>query len=99
MLLSRRARLGLRAKLDLQVTLYSRRHTLGRWMRARGVPKWEVQGQFGHGKGVTERYAEFDPLFQNEATAAIGALWQELQRSGDTPGTLPEVPGRSAVNC
>jgi hypothetical protein len=43
-----------------------------------------VQGQFGHGKGVTERYAEFDPLFRNEATAAIEALWQELQRSGDT---------------
>ncbi|QIP01286.1 hypothetical protein [Bradyrhizobium symbiodeficiens] len=37
------------------------RHTLGRWMRAKGVPKWEVQGQVGHGKGVTELYAEFDP--------------------------------------
>lgn len=43
-----------------------------------------AQGQFGHGKGVTERYAELDPLFQKEATAAIEALWQELQRSGDT---------------
>lgn len=55
-------------------------------MRARGVPKWELQGQFGHGKGVTERYAEFDPLFRNEATAAIEAFRQELQRSGDTSG-------------
>lgn len=63
---------------------------LGRWMRARGVPKWEVQGQLGHGKGVTEGYAEFGPLLQNEATASHLGLWQELQRSGDTFGSFLE---------
>jgi len=76
-----------RAKLDDEVTLYSWRHTLGRWMRSKGVPKWEVQGQLGHGKGVTERYAEFDPAFQKEATAAIEAFWQALQERGDSAGT------------
>lgn len=67
-----------RAKLDPSVTLYSWRHTLGRYLRSKGVAEWEVKGQLGHGKGVTERYAEFDPRFQKDAVAAIEAYWQEL---------------------
>lgn len=67
-----------RAKLDEEVTLYSWRHTLSRQMRIAGVQKWEVQGQLGHGGGTTERYAEFSPDFQKEATAVISAYWKKL---------------------
>ena len=77
-----------RAGLPPSVTLYSWRHTLGRWMRSQGVPEWEVKGALGHGKGVTERYAEFDPAFQRASTAAIEAFWQKL---GYTSGTV--LPG------
>ncbi len=41
----------------------------------------------GHGKGVTERYAEFDPQFQKEATAAIESYWKELRASSDLEKT------------
>jgi integrase len=59
------------AGLGASVTLYSWRHTLSRWMRARGVDNWEVQGQLGHRGGVTEIYAEYAPDFQQAAMAAI----------------------------
>jgi integrase len=68
-----------RARRDADVTVYPWRHALSRWMRARGVNKWEVQGQLGHRGGATERYAEFAPDYQQAATAAIEAFWQQLQ--------------------
>jgi integrase len=74
-----------RAKLDETVTLYSWRHTLSRYLRSQGVPKWEVEGQLGHRTGVTERYAEYAPDFQAKATAAIEQFWQLL--CGDNSGT------------
>ena len=61
------------------------RHTLSRFMRSQGVPKWEVQGQLGHRTDVTERYAEYAPDFQAQATAAIELFWQK--RRGDSLGT------------
>lgn len=68
-----------RAKLDPGVTLYSWRHTLGRWMRAKGVPQWEVQGQLGHRvAGVTERYAEYAPDYLAKATEAIELFYREV---------------------
>jgi integrase len=67
-----------RAKLDKEVTLYSWRHTLSRQMRIAGVLKWEVQGQLGHGGGTTERYTEFAPDFQKEATAVISEFWKKM---------------------
>ena len=70
-------------RLEPSVTLYSWRHTLSRWMRARGVDKWEVQGQLGHRGGVTERRAEYAPDFQVDATAAIEAFWNKV--TGDSP--------------
>ena len=71
--------IGALARRDADVTLYLRRHALSRWMRARGVNKWEVQGQLGHRGGATERYAEFAPDHQQAATAAIEAFRQQLQ--------------------
>ena len=78
-----------RAGLDPSVTLYSWRHTLSRWMRSRGVDKWEVQGQLGHRGGVTERYAEFAPDYQVKATAAIETFWNKIV--GDSSGTVPRT--------
>ncbi|MEA2829489.1 MAG: hypothetical protein QOF22_237, partial [Bradyrhizobium sp.] len=76
-----------RAGLDPSVTLYSWRHTLSRWMRSRGVDKWEVQGQLGHRGGVTERYAEYAPDYQAKATAAVESFWNKI--GGDSSGTVP----------
>ncbi|MDP3078706.1 hypothetical protein [Bradyrhizobium sp.] len=93
-----------RAKLHIPtaegaVTLYSWRHTLGRWLRARGVKKWEVQGQLGHGGGVTERYAEFDPEFQKEAVAAIEAFWRAMypERASSEPA-IWEMSGNYLIS-
>jgi hypothetical protein len=55
-------------------------------MRSRGVDKWEVQGQLGHRGGVTERYAEYAPDYQVNATAAIEAFWNKI--IGDSSGTV-----------
>jgi integrase len=68
-----------RAGLGQEVALYSFRHTLARWMRSQGVPQWEVRGQLGHrAAGVTERYAEYAPDFQQAAIAAIEAFWKKV---------------------
>jgi hypothetical protein len=59
------------------ITLYSWRHTLGRYFRAHKVPTDQIKVQLGHRVlGVTERYAEFDPQYLSEASAAIQAFWK-----------------------
>lgn len=76
-----------RAGLDKTVTLYSWRHTLARWMRAQGVPQWEVQGQLGHRvAGVTERYAEYAPDYQVKATEAIELFYSKVMEAGAAGG-------------
>lgn len=60
-----------RVKLPATVNTYSFRHGVSKWMRAKGVPKWEVEGQLGHRKGTTDRYATVDPAYLQNALAAI----------------------------
>jgi integrase len=61
-----------RAGLDEDVTLYSFRHTMGRWMRSQRVPIEQIQEQLGHRlSGVTGRYAPYAPGYLDKASAAI----------------------------
>jgi integrase len=54
-------------------------HRDSRWMRAKGVPTDQIQIQLGHRRlGVTERYAEYDPNYLKEATAAIEAFFRPV---------------------
>jgi integrase len=58
------------------------RHTVGTELRRRGVPGWDVSGQFGHTRGesapTTENYGKFDPTYLAEAKAAFEAWMDEL---------------------
>lgn len=68
------SRLRIEAGLDDKVTAYSFRHTMARWLRAEGVPAWEVAAQLGHKQkavATTEIYAPFDPAYLQNACAAI----------------------------
>jgi integrase len=71
------------AGLDDRVTPYSIRHTLARWMRARGVPKEQrdaMMGHLAHGPGTTgEIYAPYDPAYCADAIAAIDAFWDQVR--------------------
>ena len=62
-----------------------------------------MQGQLGHGGGVTERYAEFAPDYQEKATAAIEAWWCRQRDSNPRPpdyksGALPTELYRRATS-
>lgn len=62
------------AGLDAEVNPYSIRHTMARWLRAQGVPAWEVAAQLGHKQkdvSTTEIYAPFDPAYLSNAVKAI----------------------------
>ncbi len=73
------SRLRADAGLDDKVTAYSFRDTMARWLRAEGVPAWEVAAQLGHKQkavATTEIYAPFDPAYLENASAAIDELVQ-----------------------
>lgn len=66
-----------RTGLPGRVNAYSLRHSVASYLRAQGVPVWEVAGQLGHkmpGLTVTERYAHLDPMFMMASAAALDAL-------------------------
>ena len=89
-----------RAGLVPDVTLYSFRHTLGRWMRAQGVSDGEIGLQLGHRKlGVTERYAPYGPDYLTGAVAAINRFLDVVLRSKSVAAQLQKPPsgGRSSV--
>jgi integrase len=67
-----------RAKLREEVNTYLFRHGLAKWMRARGVPKWEVEGQLGHRKGTTDIYAHVAPDYLQNALDAIEAFYARV---------------------
>lgn len=68
-----------RAGLSEDVTPYSVRKTVAKYMRSKGVPWEEVKGWLGHKiPGVTEVYAEFDPNYLSIGRQAIDNLIKEL---------------------
>jgi hypothetical protein len=63
------------------VSRYTLRHTMGKWLRKYGVPKWEVKGLMGHGRGdITDGYANYDPNYLSKAREGIDAYFVELQK-------------------
>ncbi|WP_077225134.1 tyrosine-type recombinase/integrase [Agrobacterium tumefaciens] len=66
-----------RAELDRDVTAYSCRHTVARWLRKEGVSPWETAMQLGHkvvGFTMTERYAAWSPDYLEKAAVALEKL-------------------------
>ena len=82
------------AGLDAAVQPYSLRHTVARYLRASGVPAWEVSAQLGHkqhGFSITEIYAPFDPSYLSASSIALEKLLAEIIVPTDIrPLTLPE---------
>jgi len=76
--------------MDREVTAYSCRHTVARWLRKEGVAPWETAMQLGHkvtGFSMTERYASWSPDYLEKAAAAIEKLLREA-----IPLDAPGVP-------
>lgn len=68
-----------KAGLGNRVNPYSLRHTVARWLRSSGVPKWDVGAQLGHGGfSTTDEYAPNDPAYLAQSCAAIEKLMQEV---------------------
>jgi integrase len=66
-----------RAEMKGNVTPYSFRHTVARWLRKQGVSPWEVGSQLGHkmpGYNITEMYASASPDYLEKSAEAIEAL-------------------------
>jgi integrase len=64
-----------------RISAYSWRHKLTTVMRAAGVPDDQISRQLGHkrpSQRTTDRYGEFSPDFQREATAAIEAWIRKI---------------------
>lgn len=64
--------------LDQQVTPYSIRHSVAKWLRTCGVEAWHTSNQLGHkkrGNEITEIYASSDPKYLSEAVEAIEAYF------------------------
>ena len=82
------------AGLGKDVSPYSIRHTMARYLRSKGVPAWEVSAQLGHqqtGMAVTEIYAAFDPAYLATSVLEIDNYLKELLISPDIrPLTLPQ---------
>ncbi|TPM41439.1 site-specific integrase [Mesorhizobium sp. B2-3-4] len=79
-----------RAKLDRQITAYSCRHTVARWLRREGVQPWETAMQLGHkvtGFSMTERYASWSPDYLEKSSAAL----EKLLRAA-IPLDAPPIP-------
>jgi integrase len=81
-----------RVGLSQKVNTYSFRRGVAKWMRAHGVDKWEVEGQFGHRKGTTDRYATVAPEYLQKACAAIESYWAEVPRHLRASGYKKEPP-------
>jgi integrase len=72
-----------KAGLGRKVNPYSIRHSVARWLRASGVPKWEIEGQLGHrALSTTDIYAPHAPEYLAQACAAIEKLMQEVLAGG-----------------
>ncbi len=68
-----------RALLPMWFVPKTVRHTLGTWLRQRGVPAWEVSGLLGHhAGGTTDTYAKFDPAYMGPARAALTEIIEDL---------------------
>jgi integrase len=66
-----------RAELDRQITAYSCRHTVARWLRREGVQPWETAMQLGHkvaSFSMTERYAAWSPDYLEKSAVALEKL-------------------------
>jgi integrase len=76
-----------RAGLEGNVTPYSCRHTVARWLRQQGVPLEEVAGQLGHvmpGFSMTLRYSPDAPDYLQRAEAALDKLLALVVNSATT---------------
>ncbi|MEM6626151.1 MAG: hypothetical protein AAF719_05555 [Pseudomonadota bacterium] len=82
---------------------YSLQHKVGRHLRAKGAPPWEVAEQFGHKRpdvSTTEIYAPFDPAYLSNAVRVIDDLLKEVLMSPEQrPITLPEPCPNSAISA
>jgi integrase len=68
-----------KAGLGNRCNPYSIRHTVARYLRASGVPKWEIENQLGHSQlSTTDIYAPHAPDYLEKACAAIEKLMQEV---------------------
>ena len=70
-----------KCKLDDKVNPYSLRHTIARYLRASGVPAWQVSSQLGHKKkdlSTTEIYAPHDPSYLSASVDAIDQFLKDL---------------------
>ncbi|MBN9219518.1 MAG: tyrosine-type recombinase/integrase [Mesorhizobium sp.] len=79
-----------RAHLDRQITAYSCRHTVARWLRREGVQPWETAMQLGHkvaGFSMTEIYAAWSPDYLEKSSAAL----EKLLRAA-IPLDAPPIP-------
>lgn len=77
-----------RAQLDREVTAYSCRHTVARWLRKEGVSPWEVGAQLGHKMpafNITEMYASASPDYLEKSAAAIEKLLRTAIPLGAPP--------------
>jgi integrase len=79
-----------RAEMDREVTAYSCRHTVARWLRKEGVQPWETAMQLGHkvvGFSMTERYSAWSPDYLEKSSVAL----EKLLRAA-IPLNAPPVP-------
>lgn len=79
-----------RAELKGNVTPYSFRHTVARWLRKEGVTPWEVGAQLGHkmpSYTITEMYASASPDYLEKSAEAI----EKLLRTA-IPLDAPPIP-------
>lgn len=79
-----------RAEMKGNITPYSFRHTVARWLRKEGVSPWEVGAQLGHkmpGYNITEMYASASPDYLEKSAAAI----EKLLRAA-IPLDAPPIP-------
>jgi integrase len=62
------------------ISPYSLRKAAGTWMRRKKVGEPDIMGMLGHklGRGITSRYAHFDPDYMRDAADAIDALLVEI---------------------
>ena len=91
-------------KFDNKVNPYSIRHSVARYLRAEGVPAWEVSAQLGHkhkAMSTTEIYAPFDPSYLTKSVEAINRLLIALLVSPEERPLIScssRVPNENAVN-
>jgi Integrase len=62
------------------ISPYGLRKAAATWMRRQRVGEPDIKGMLGHklGKGITERYAHYDPAYMRDAAVALDALLAEI---------------------